>query len=111
LALKEYDLWELVDKVVTPPKDLAALDTHNKEIKAKRVLLDSLKDHPIPHLNEKKTTKEMFDALVSLFESKNMNRKMVLKNKLISVQMSRSDNVTNYLMRITRVCDQLASIG
>ena len=25
--------------------------------------------------------------------------------------MSRSDNVTNYLMRITQICDQLATIG
>jgi hypothetical protein len=112
LALKEYDLWELVDKAVTPPTDLTTLDAHNKkEIKAERVLLDSVKDHLIPHLNEKKMTKEMFDALVSLFQSKNMNRKMILRNKLRSVQMSRSDNVTSYLMRITQVCDELAAIG
>jgi hypothetical protein len=112
LALKEYDLWELVDKVVTPPDNLTTLDAHNKkDIKAERVLLDLVKDHLIPHLNEKKMTKDMFDALVSLFQRKNMNRKMILRNKLRLVHMSRSDNVTNYLMRITQVCDQLASIG
>jgi hypothetical protein len=112
LALKEYDLWELVDKVVAPPTDLTTLEAHKKkEIKAERVLLDSVKDHLIPHLSEKKMTKEMFDALVGLFQSTNMNRKMVLRNKLRSVQMSRSDNVTNYFMRITQVCDQLAAIG
>jgi hypothetical protein len=95
LALKEYDLWELVDKAVTPSTDPAALDTHNKkEIKAERVLLESMKDHLIPHLTEKMTTKVMFDALVSLFQSKNMNRKIILRNKLISVHMSRSDNVS-----------------
>jgi hypothetical protein len=78
------------------------LEAHNKkEIKAERVLLDSVKDHLIPHLSEKKMAKEMFDALVSLFQRKNMNRKMVLRNKLRSVHMSRYDNVTNYLMRIT----------
>jgi hypothetical protein len=53
----------------------------------------------------------MFDALVGLFQSTNMNRKMVLRNKLISLQMSRSDNVTNYFMWIIQVCDQLAAIG
>ena len=63
LVLKEYDLWELVDKVVTPLTDLISLEYHNKkEIKGERVLLDFVKDHLIPHLNEKKTTKEMFDA-------------------------------------------------
>jgi hypothetical protein len=102
LALKEYDHWEIVDKVVTPPTDLVALEAHNKkEIKAERVLLDFMKDHLIPHLTKKNTTKEMFDALVSLFHKKNMNRKMVLWNKLISVHMSRSNNVTSYLMRTT----------
>jgi hypothetical protein len=102
LALKEYDLWELVDKEVTPPTNPTALDAHNKkDIKEEIFLLDYVKDHLIPHLNEKMMVKEMFDALVSLFQSKNMNRKMILRNKLISVQISRSDNVTNYLMRIT----------
>jgi hypothetical protein len=39
-----------------------------------------------------------------------MNRKMVLRNKLNSLKMSRYDNVTNYFMRITQVRDQLAII-
>jgi hypothetical protein len=83
LALKEYNLWELVDKVVTPSTDPTTLEAHNKkEIKAKRVLLDLVKDHLIPHLTEKSMAKEMFYALVWLFQSTNMNRKMVLRNKL-----------------------------
>jgi hypothetical protein len=106
LALKEYDLWELVDKAVTPPTDSKSLHAHNKkDIKVEMVLLDSVKDHLIPHLNEKNMKKKMFDALVSLFQRKNMNRKMVLQNKIRLVQMSRLDNVTIYLMRITCVCD------
>jgi len=66
LSLNEYDLWELVDKAVNPPIDPINLYAHNKkEIKVERVLLDSLKDHLIPHLNKKMMTKEMFYALVS----------------------------------------------
>ena len=58
LVLKEYDLWKLVDKVVTPLTDPTTLDAHNKkDIKEERVLLDLVKDHLIPHLNKKKTTK------------------------------------------------------
>jgi hypothetical protein len=67
LELKEYDLWELVDKVVVPPTNPVDLAVHHKKkIKVERVLLDSVKDHLIPHLMEKKMVKEMFDALVSL---------------------------------------------
>jgi hypothetical protein len=102
LALKEYDLWKLVDQVVSPPKNLVALEAHKKkEIKLERVLLESVKDHLIPPLTMKTTEKYMFYSLVCLFQRKNMNMKMILSNKLISVQMSKSDNVTNHLMRIT----------
>jgi len=58
LALKEYKLLELVDKEITPPTDLTALDANiKKEIKEERVLLDSMKDHLITHLNEKSMDK------------------------------------------------------
>jgi hypothetical protein len=73
--------------------------------------MDSMKNYLIPHLNEKNTNKGMFDALVSLLQRKNMNMNMILRKKFRSVQMSRSDNVTIYLMRITHVRDQIASIG
>jgi hypothetical protein len=51
-------------------------------VKAKQVILDAMKDHLIPHISEKKIMKEMFDALVSLYQSENINRKMILRNKL-----------------------------
>jgi len=58
LALKEYDLWEILDKAVTPSTDPTTLEAHNKkDIKEERVLLDLVKDHLIPHLNKKKMTK------------------------------------------------------
>jgi hypothetical protein len=52
----------------------------------------------------------MFNDVMNLFQSDNLNRKMILRNKLVSVQMSRSDNVTGYLMRITQICDWLAIV-
>jgi hypothetical protein len=44
------------------------LAAHKKrEVKAKLMILDAIKDHLIPHIFEKKMTKEMFNALVSLY--------------------------------------------
>jgi hypothetical protein len=77
LVLKECDLWKIMDKEVVPPTNLLALVAREKEIKVERVIFDSVKDHLIPHLSEKKTAKDMFDALVELFHSTNMNRNMV----------------------------------
>jgi hypothetical protein len=50
------------------------LDLHEvKDAKAQRIILDGLNDHLIPHLDEKKTTQEMWDALKNLFEAMNEN--------------------------------------
>jgi hypothetical protein len=75
------------------------------------MVLDAIKDHLIPHIFGKKTTKEMFDALVSLYQSENINRKMILRNKLRSTEMTRSNLVSSNLMKVTQGHDQLAAIG
>jgi hypothetical protein len=112
LLLEENDLWDIIKSVVSPPTDLQQLVAHNKrEVKARRMILDAINDHLIPHVSEKKTTKDMFDALVSLYQSQNINKKIVLQNKLRSILMTRSDTVTGYLMKITQICDQLAAVG
>jgi hypothetical protein len=43
----------------------------------------------------------MYDALVGLYQSGNTNRKLILRHKLWSVEMSKLDTNANYLMRIT----------
>jgi hypothetical protein len=52
--LKEHDLWDIVTKVVPPPTDETQLVAHEKkDIKDQRVIMDSMKDHLIPHIAEK----------------------------------------------------------
>jgi hypothetical protein len=65
----------------------------------------------IPHISEKKAAKEMYDALVGMYQSGNTNRKLILRHKLRSVEMSKSDTVASYLMRITQIRYQLVAIG
>ena len=36
-------------------------------VRAKSMILDGVKDHVIPHIAEKNTTKEMWDALTTLY--------------------------------------------
>jgi hypothetical protein len=110
--LEENDLKEYVEMVIPDPKDARELAAHKKrEVKAKRVLLDFVKDHLILHISEKKTTKDMYDALVGLYQSGNANRKLILKHQLRSIEMSNSYTVANYLMGISQVIDQLVAIG
>jgi hypothetical protein len=105
LLLEENDLQYYVEIVVPNPNDARELATHKKkEVKAKQVLLDSVKDHLIPHISEK-TEKDMYDALVGLYQSGNANRKLLLRHKLQSVEMSKLDTVASYMMWITQIRD------
>jgi hypothetical protein len=55
--------------------------------------------------------KEMFDALVTLCQSENIIQKMLLRNKLRTTQMSKTNTIATYLMKIIELHDQLAAIG
>ena len=87
LILEEKELWDEVahstqaNPIHVPTStDAQALATFNKkDIKAKRIILDALKDHVIPHISSKDCSYKMWDALTSLYQSLNENRKMVLR--------------------------------
>jgi hypothetical protein len=123
LLPKEQELWEVVSNPPPAPTQTSTGGTpvvedpivhvmwDKKDIKAQRVILEVVKDHLVPHVLENASSKEMYDALVSLFQSDNMSWKMILRTKLKEYIMTNSDNVTNYLMRITQIRDQLATIG
>lgn len=74
-VLKENELWLFVNIIVpVPMSNPIALDVHEvKETKTHKIIFDIVRDHLIPHLAEKKTAKEMWDALKSLYEVKNKN--------------------------------------
>jgi hypothetical protein len=88
LILEENDLAIFVKKEVPEPVDAAEKAKHQKDtIRAKRIIADSIKDHLIPYVSSKKTLKEMFDALIRLYEGKNINQKMNLRTQLKNRRM------------------------
>ena len=54
---------------------------------------------------------EMWESLTRLYQSFNENRKMVLREKLKRIKMTKVENVTSYLTRITQVRDENSPIG
>ena len=60
---------------------------------AKRIIVDSIKDHLIPQVSSLKTPKEMFEALAKMFEGKNINRKMTLRNQLKNVKIQNVETI------------------
>ena len=58
-VLKENKLWSFANTIVpVPVSNPTTLDVHEvNEAKTQRIILDGLRDHLIPHLDEKKTRK------------------------------------------------------
>jgi hypothetical protein len=94
------------------PKDEEAKAKFKKnEVKAKRILTDSIKEPLIPNVSELKTAKEMFDVLTRLYERKHTSRKLTLRHQLRNVTMNKSKTIANFFTRISQIKDQLAAIG
>ena len=106
LILEENELWdEVVHNTTTnpidvpPSTDATTLFAFNKQdIKARRIILDAVKDHVIPHISSKTRAYQMWDALIDLFQSSNENRKMVLREKLKSIKMAKAKGVIPTLL-------------
>ena len=58
IILEENDLARFVKEEVPEPVDVADKEKHHKDIiGAKRIIVDSIKDHLIPQVSSKKTLK------------------------------------------------------
>ena len=67
---------------------------HKKNlIKDKKIIVDSIIDHLIPQASSLNTSKEMFDFLTKLFEEKNINWNMTLRNKLKNVKIQNVETI------------------
>jgi hypothetical protein len=54
---------------------------------------------------------EMWESLTKLYQSPNENRKMVLREKLKNIKMTKAEIVVTYLTRLTQVRDELGVVG
>ena len=100
--LDENEIQDYVKKDVTETKDVEEKAKYKKnEAKAKRILIDSVKDHLIPHIVELKTSKAKYDALVGLFERKTTSRRLALRNQLRCMKMANSNFVATYFMKVS----------
>ena len=106
LSLQDGELWDIVNNTTTNPvtvsADVVARAAFDKrDIKAKWIVLDAIKDHVIPHISGKDHAHQMCIALTNLYQSSNENQKMILREKLKSIRMNKGENMTTYLTRIT----------
>ena len=113
---EEAEAWGIMvnttqNPIVVPTDPVQLAESNKKNAKAKRLIVEGIKDHVIPHVRGKTYAHEMWTALTSLYQSSNENRQMVLKKKLKAIKMAKTDNATAYLTKITSVRDELAVVG
>ena len=88
LVLEENELDSYINEEVLALEGDEAKPLHkNKLVMDKRIIADSIKDHLILEVSSLKTPKDMFDALIKLFEGKNIYRKITLRNQLKNVKL------------------------
>ena len=89
--MEEYDLDSFVTSVEEPTTNAGRFAFKKNQVKAMRIIFDLVKDNIMTVLTPLKTTKECFDTLANLYETKAPNQKRVLKKQL---QLSRWRKMT-----------------
>jgi hypothetical protein len=110
--LEEGDLDELVTKVIEEPTSNTSRAAYKKrQVKAKRVIFDSVKDIMMPIIGHLRTDKECFDALANLYEKKAPTQKRILKKQLRTLRMGKDETIVAFFSTIPQTRDQLTAIG
>ena len=52
----------------------------------------------------------MFDSLTKLFEGKNINQNMTLRNQLKNVKIQNAETMQSYLTRVSQIKEQLEAV-
>ena len=112
LILEENDLLKFVNENVLELEEEVEKDRWRKnDARARRILVDSVKDHLVPRISKKTTARKMLRDLRKLFQDSNINHALALRNQLSNLKMSRSESVISYFMRISELKNQLSTIG
>lgn len=103
---------DYVINFVVVPKDATQLVAYKKNYaKPRRMILDAVKDHIVPHILELDMVKKMQDAILNLYQNATTNMKMILREKLKNTQMNQGKDVTSYLTRVRLFNDDLGVFG
>ena len=97
-------------EVPVPEGDEAKALLKKNLVKAKKIIADSIEDHLIPQVSSLKTPKEMFDSLTKLFEGKNINRNMNLRNQWKNVKIQNAETIQSYFTRVSQIKEQIEAV-
>ena len=84
---------------------------HQKNlVKAKKIIVDSVTDQLVPQVSPLKTLREMFDSLTKIFEGKNINQNITLRNQLKNVKIQNAETILSYFTRVSQIKEQIEAV-
>ena len=121
VVFEDNRLKEFIDSDIPKPaaiysQDLAAnaqdLAAWKKNVvKARRILLEGVRDHIVLNIYRKETPYAMWKASTDLFQNINDHRMLVLKEKLRKIKMEEGETIPKHLTKFTQCRDELGSVG
>ena len=72
-------------------------------VRAKSIILDGVKDHVVPHIAEKETTYEMWEALKKSYQHNCVQRRMLLENQMRSYQMKKRPLINTFFRGLNEI--------
>jgi len=103
LNLFENEVMDHIRGSITqPPKeDTQAHARFMKgEVRAQRILIESINDSLIPYVSKLETAKAIYDKLVELFSISTAGEVISLRQELYKLKMSKEDGIASYFIRI-----------
>jgi hypothetical protein len=112
ITLEESDLLGLIEGTLpTTTTDEEKAEWKTNDVKARKIIIYSVRDHLLPHISTLKTTYLMHDVLKKMFESNNTNIALTLKHQLQNLKMTKDDTIATFFIKSSEIKDQLGSIG
>jgi len=80
------------------------------QVRAQRILIESIKDPLIPYVSKLDTSKEIYDKLAELFSIITTREVISLRQEFYKLKISK-EGIASYFMRISEIRDQLQDLG
>jgi hypothetical protein len=112
ITLEEEDLlWTIQKTLPETVTDEEKEERKEDDVKARKIIIYSVRDHLLPRIANLKTAYEMYEALKNMFESDNTLRALTLKGQLQNIKMTKGDTIVAFFMKMSEIKDQLGAIG
>ena len=101
-----------MEQKLVVPIDADPLNKYEEnQAQTKRLIIDGVKDHVIPHIASKNTANAMWTALEVMYQGGYVQRRMLLENQMQMFQMMKGEEIDPFLFRLQAIRDQLIDMG